>query len=327
MKTITKIIKAFYFKKKFPLAVTWNITYRCNLQCQYCNTWRKNIEELPTTSVLSMIKQLVASGTQYIDFSGGEPLVREDLKEIIQFCHKHKITTGIKTNGTLLSQNIDRVKDADKIQISLDGPEPIQDQIRGKGVYQNVIAGIETCKANNLDIGITTVISKYNVSKLTEILKFAAFYKLPINFQPVNQNLSGGNQTDISPYFPDESEFKNAIHYLLEEKKKGNTFIQNSNAALNHLLNWPQLHEQKCYANHIFCMIEPNGKIFVCDIFPEYSKYLISAENHFQEAFSELKLPHPCPGCWVNTFININLLGNGHFKAIPEILKLLKKKL
>jgi len=97
------------FKKRFPLAVGWNITYRCNLQCKYCGWWENRASELNTKDIIGLIKELAFLGTKFISFSGGEPLLREDLGDIIDFCKMKGIYVSINSNGTLVKEKIKNI--------------------------------------------------------------------------------------------------------------------------------------------------------------------------------------------------------------------------
>ncbi len=65
-----KVLLARIFKRKIPLAVSFNITYRCNLQCKYCGYRERKVEELNTKEILRLIKELTALGTKFITVTG-----------------------------------------------------------------------------------------------------------------------------------------------------------------------------------------------------------------------------------------------------------------
>ena len=67
------IIKARLFGMRTPLAVTWQLTTRCNLKCEYCGVWEQKIPELSTSEITSRPETLHKLGALYISFSGGEP--------------------------------------------------------------------------------------------------------------------------------------------------------------------------------------------------------------------------------------------------------------
>ncbi|GAG46822.1 unnamed protein product, partial [marine sediment metagenome] len=153
----------------------------------------------------------------------------------------------INSNGTLIKKEFWKIKKVDEVQFSLDGPRHINDAIRGKGVHNKVMEAIKICKNNKINATLTTVISKYNTSHIAYVLDIAREYKVGVYFQPVDQNLSSNSPEDINLLFaPSESDYKKTISYLIDEKKSGRKFINNSLAGLRHLYYWPSPRLMKC---------------------------------------------------------------------------------
>lgn len=108
--------------------VGWEITRRCNLSCPHCYTAAGAADraspELSTAECLSLIDQFAARGTTTIGWTGGEPLLREDLEELSAHAKEHGIVSGVTTNGLLLDERrAARLREAgvSSLQISLDG--------------------------------------------------------------------------------------------------------------------------------------------------------------------------------------------------------------
>jgi MoaA/NifB/PqqE/SkfB family radical SAM enzyme len=296
---ILKVIYALVFKKRIPLAVSWNITYKCNLRCGYCGAHEKNVEELDTKSVLSVVSEFAALGAKLIKFSGGEPLLRADIGEIIEFCRHKKLGVLINSNGTLVKKRIDELSNIEEIQLSLDGTKDVHDYIRGAGVFDKVIEAIELCKSKGVKVIITSVISRYNTSCVPFLLDLAEKYNVGIQFHPVDQIYSTNSSKDIRLLFsPIESEFKKAITYIIGKKKGGSKSIHNSVSALRHIYHWPHPRKVKCLLEMIHCHVEPDGKIFICSEFPGYQQYLVKICRSYKEAFYNLGLPYKCKECW-----------------------------
>ena len=299
LNTSQKFLQSIIFKKRFPLSVSWNITYRCNLQCGYCGAWEKKIEELDTKKVFAVIEEFVSMGTKFIKFSGGEPLLREDLGQIIDFCKRKNLQVFLNSNGTLIKEELKKIKGVEEIQLSLDGPPEVHDAIRGRGVHDKVIEAIKICKDNNIGVILTAVISKHNISHIPYILNIAKKYKVGMQFQPADQIFSYSDNKDINSLFsPDEKDYKKVINFLLKEKSKGNKFIYNSFSGLKHLYHWPNPRKINCLLRLLRCYIEPDGRIFVCNDFRGYQKYLVSVDVSYKESFDNLSLPYPCKECW-----------------------------
>ena len=326
LNTSQKFLQAIFFKKRFPLVVGWNITYRCNLRCGYCGA-RYNVgKELDTENIFKIIGELSDLGTKIIKLSGGEPFLREDLKDIIDFCKSKKISVLINSNGTLVKEELWKIKGVDEVQFSLDGPPEVHDAIRGRGVHDKVIEAIKICKDNNIGVTLATVISKHNISHIPYILSVAEKYSVEVYFQPVDQNLSSNSPKDINFIFAlKENDYRRTVSYLIDKKKKeDNKFISNSLAGLKHLYHWPAPKPIKCLMSLICCVIEPDGRMFICDMFPNYQRYLISISKTFKESFDKLSFPYPCQQCWNCSMAEFNLLGSFKLKALRGIWRRIK---
>lgn len=325
LNTSQKFLQAMIFKKRFPLVVGWNITYKCNLRCDYCGARYNTGKELDTTRIFEIIEELAALGTKIIKFTGGEPFLREDLGDIIDFCKTKRMGVLINSNGALAKEEFRKIKKIDEIQFSLDGPPEVHDAIRGRGIHDKVVEAIKICKDSNISVTLATVISKYNISHIPYILGIANEYKVGVYFQPADQNLSSNSPKDINLLFaPSESDYKKTISYLIDEKSGGHKFISNSLAGLKHLYHWPVPRPMKCLMSLICCVIEPDGKIFVCDMFPNYQRYLIPMGKTFKESFDRLSLPYPCQQCWNCLAAEFNLLGSFKLEALGGIWRKIK---
>ncbi len=153
--------------------VVWNMTRRCNLRCVHC--YAKAIEEqgkdaIDTAQAKTMIEDLAAFGAPVMLFSGGEPLVRDDLVELASFAVSKGMRAVISTNGTLIGKDKARELKAiglSYVGISLDGGEEVHDRFRGvNGAFRKALAGIENCKAEGLKVGLRFTVNRRNVGEV-----------------------------------------------------------------------------------------------------------------------------------------------------------------
>jgi 12,18-didecarboxysiroheme deacetylase len=166
--------------------VVWNVTQRCNLKCVHCYAHAKNIafnNELSSNEGKILIDDLAEFGVPVMLFSGGEPLVREDLPELAAYAVKKGMRAVISTNGTLITPQIAQtLKDIglSYVGISLDGMEETNDRFRGvKGAFRLAIKGIENCKKAGIKVGLRFTINKSNVGQIPEIFKLVEEMDIP----------------------------------------------------------------------------------------------------------------------------------------------------
>lgn len=308
--------KAVLFKKKSPLILIFHVTYRCNLRCGYCGFHERKSAELDTKGALSLIERFYRLGTRFIVLSGGEPLLREDIGEIIDSCKRKRMFISMNSNGTLVQEKIDAIRNIDILKLSLDGPREINDRVKGLGAYDKVLKAIEICKRKGLNMGITTVISKHNISSFTHVLDIAKEYNIGVSFQPADQTHCGNIEKDISSELPMEADFKQAVSFLIGEKAKGNYRINNSLAGLKHLSFWPGPKKIFCLASRLCVFLNPEGKVFVCDMFPNSQSYLVSIGSSLKETLESVSLPHPCQYCWSGSTIDFNLFAGAKLNRL-----------
>ena len=166
--------------------VVWNITQRCNLKCVHCYAHAKNIafdNELSLSEGKILIDDLAEFGVPVMLFSGGEPLVRQDLPELAAYAVKKGMRAVVSTNGTLITPQIAQIlKDIglSYVGISLDGMEEINDRFRGvKGAFRLALKGIENCKKAGIKVGLRFTINKSNVGQISEIFNLLDEMEIP----------------------------------------------------------------------------------------------------------------------------------------------------
>lgn len=159
--------------------VVWNITRACNLKCVHCyndSGASKADDELSTEEAKTVLDDLVQFGVPSVLFSGGEPLMRPDLFELIAYAVERGLRAVISTNGTLITA--DMAKKIKKhgvsyVGISLDGIGDINDKFRGVvGAFDKAVAGIKNCQDAGVRIGLRLTLTQKNVQDLESLFDF-----------------------------------------------------------------------------------------------------------------------------------------------------------
>lgn len=320
LECLLAVIKCRFGRRRIPLAVRLQVTNRCTLKCKYCNLWKTDSKELTLGEIFSLLDELALLGTKRISFSGGEPLLREDIAEIFSYCRFRGMYPEMNCNGTIVSQNIKKLKDLDFLKLSLDGPELEHDILRGKGSYQKVIEAADACKENNIKFGFATTLTSYNIDKVEMILDIAKKYNTIVAFQPIKKLYRG--ISDITELAPDEKQFKEAINKLIFAKKAGSENIRNSLKGLNHIYDWPRYKKLKCWAGKLFCIIEANGDVLPCDRIKYAQALPRYPETSLRKALNSLP-EVVCSGCGFCGSLELNYLMSfklGILKSIKKIL-------
>ena len=170
----------------FGPVVVWNVTRTCNLRCKHCYSDSASDvveKELSTKEALSLIDNLAEFNVPVILFSGGEPLLRPDFFELVDYARKKGIRATISTNGTLITPDLARdIKKAgvSYVGISLDGISENNDRFRGKkGAFEAALKGIQYCRREDQKVGLRFTINKHNYLELPEIFKLLEEEDIP----------------------------------------------------------------------------------------------------------------------------------------------------
>lgn len=165
-----------FSRDKKPVVV-WNMTKACNLRCIHCYITAKarpDEGELTTEEGRRLIDDLAEFGVPVLLFSGGEPLMREDLFELGAHAVKRGIRTVISTNGTLIDERTAyKIKEAgfSYVGVSLDGIGETNDEFRGvRGAFALALRGMQDCSAVGVKVGLRLTLNKHNSNDLPAIL-------------------------------------------------------------------------------------------------------------------------------------------------------------
>jgi len=173
--------------------VVWNVGRRCNLHCVHCYSDSANRAysgELTTAQGFALIDDLAAFKVPVLLLSGGEPLMRSDIFELIAHARDVRLRTTLSTNGTLITADVAarlRSLGVSYVGISLDGIGATNDRFRGhKGAFDAAMAGFRNCKAVEQRVGLRMTLTRRNCQDLDQIFDFieaegidrACFYHL-----------------------------------------------------------------------------------------------------------------------------------------------------
>lgn len=306
-----------FFRSRFPVVATWSITDRCNYRCKYCDRWRRNSPEISTRDVFCIIDQLRKLHCARISFSGGEPLLREDMGEIISYCGEKGIACTVISNGSLIEKNIAVLEDVDLLELSLDGPREINDSIRGKGAYEKTLTAIKIAKNKGVKVILSSVLTKHNLDCADFFLDIARRFEIGLTFGPVGYIHSRDEIIDFLA--PEKTRLNQFVDRLIYEKKAGRPIL-NSMAALRYMKGFPAPQAIPCFAGKAFCHISANGAVYPC-VKMENLKSNCKTGN-FREAFKSLPRDNYCTGCWCMGTLELNRLLAFELSVIPEFMKL-----
>jgi radical SAM protein with 4Fe4S-binding SPASM domain len=208
----------------------WECTLNCNFSCQHCGSragrGKRHKNELTSSEIKKVLGDIANTFNPrkiMIAVTGGEPLLRPDLFNVMRFANDLGFEWGMVTNGYLVNREV--VKKAalagmSTVVVSIDGIGEAHDQFRGmKGAYNRAISAIKLLAEPKFlkDIQITTVIHKGNISELENF--YREFTKLPITSWRI-ANVDPIGRAEDNDILLDQQEIKSLLEFIRQKRKK-----------------------------------------------------------------------------------------------------------
>ena len=332
-KFIKNIVLSNFKRLESPYKVAFALTYKCNLKCKICKIWKAAPkEELRIDEIEKIFKGL--NNLSWLDLTGGEITLRQDLIEITRLIIKnakglslfHISTNGQSPDKTyLLAKEILKSNLSFVVNIGLDGPKDINDELRGKrGAYSNSIEAFKLVKSLNRGYCyLSCTLSDYNIEYVDELLA-GLIRDLP-NFSPSDLHFNIFHKS--GHYYKNEGieglsylDFKKVKKYLMLSKN-GNPikkFLESRYMeGLSKYLGADKF-PLKCQALRSSCFINPYGEVYPCGMYNRPIGNLRDYGHDLNRLWSSPNLPElrkrienkACPGCWTPCEAYPAILGN-----------------
>lgn len=157
-----------------PHHAQWLITRKCNYRCAGCNVWKEQDErELSTEEIKKGLDILKKMGIVELVISGGDPLLRPDIAEILDYASERFVTT-VYDNGSMAAKKIDALRKVDFVAISIDSLDAAKnDAIKDvSGAWKNAMNSVETLQKQGIRVAVTPTISQKNLYEIVDITNY-----------------------------------------------------------------------------------------------------------------------------------------------------------
>jgi len=191
-----------------PLTFNWTLSYRCNFSCSHCYSREEVAEELPTADILRIVDILAQKQVPFVNFGGGEPLIREDLFEIAAYATSRGLNVSMNSNGWLVDDAAALSLKASgfrSVGISIDSVEPeLHDDFRNMpGSYVRAVAALDALGRAGVKTTMSAVISRINYRHFRELLQLAREHGVNQvylhNFKCSGRGFKNREELDLSP--------------------------------------------------------------------------------------------------------------------------------
>ncbi|HEX3964190.1 MAG TPA: mycofactocin radical SAM maturase [Trebonia sp.] len=261
-----RLVDLFELGLDAPICLTWELTYACNLSCVHClsSSGRRDPRELSTAECKAVIDTLERMQVFYVNIGGGEPTVRPDFWELVEYATAHRVGVKFSTNGVKIDAAAARLlaaSDYVDVQISLDGATAeVNDAVRGPGSYATAIRAMENLRdAGFRGFKLSVVMTRQNIPQLDDFKAIADRYGAQLRITRLRPSGRGADVwNELHPLPSQQRELYDWLVAHGEDVLTGDSFFHLS--AYGSALPGLNL----CGAGRVVCLIDPVGDVYAC---------------------------------------------------------------
>jgi mycofactocin radical SAM maturase len=305
--TVAPLVDQFQLGLDAPICLTWELTYACNLSCVHClsSSGRRDPHELSTDECKSVIDELERMQVFYVNIGGGEPTVRPDFWELVDYATAHHVGVKFSTNGVKITPEVARklaASDYVDVQISLDGATAdVNDAVRGSGSYDTAMRAMRhLADAGFTGFKISVVVTRHNVDQLDAFAAIADEFDAQLRITRLRPSGRGADVWD--ELHPTAEQQRQLYDWLVDHGERvltGDSFFHLS--AYGESLPGLNL----CGAGRVVCLIDPVGDVYACPfaIHEQFRAGNVRADGGFtrvwreSDLFTDLRRPQSGGAC------------------------------
>lgn len=210
---------------RIPLSGSLDLTHRCNLRCIHCylgdRSDLKPYKEMNTEQILSILDQITEAGCLYLLITGGEPLLREDFREIYSHAKTNGLLVTVFTNGTLITDKIIRLFNdlpPHIVEISLYGAtaSTYEKITKVTGSYERCLHGVRQLLKHNINVRLKTILMTVNKHEFFNIENIAQDFGVRFRFDAAVFPCLDGNMSPLSLRVPPEDAIR--LEFSLKDR-------------------------------------------------------------------------------------------------------------
>ncbi len=319
-KKIASIATRFIAPGK-PHHAQWLITRKCNYRCVGCNVWKEQDErELSTTEVKKGLDILKKMGIVELVISGGDPLLRPDIAEILDYASDRFVTT-VYDNGSMAAKKLDALRKVDFVAISIDSlDEAKNDAIKDvPGALKSALNAVETLQKEGIKVAVTPTISQKNLYEIVDITNYFTGKGIPVWYclysfdtsVDSNQLFRIGKANDEF-VISDKQAMINLCNQLIEMMKENKNILMTKKLleALRALYENDE-RTWKCQALKHFMVVDHLGRISGCHNHNFAGSVFDLPKQWKSKEFKALrKTYHDCTQCNYLCYVAYSLYGS-----------------
>ncbi len=259
------------------MIISWNTTWECHLRCKHCyrDAGAKRPDELSTGEGKKLIEEIARAQFKILIFSGGEPLLREDIFELVAHARHVGLHPVLGTTGTTITAEVARelrAAGAQRVGISLDSAgASLHDEFRRvPGAFEDAIRGIEACRTAGLPFQVHTTVVEQNYAELEKITDLAV--ELGAQAHHVFFLVPTGRAQTMEDEALREKQYERLLHRILKKQKRVDLELKPTCAPqfmrIARQMELPVRFTRGCLAGTAYCCVLPNGVVHPCPYLP-----------------------------------------------------------
>jgi MoaA/NifB/PqqE/SkfB family radical SAM enzyme len=264
-----------YLSSGKPHHAQWLVTRKCNYRCVGCNVWKEQDEnELSAAEIKKGLDILKDMGIVELTISGGDPLLRPDIAEILDYASERFITT-VYDNGSMATKKIDTLRKVDFVAISIDSlDEAKNDAIKAvPGAWKNAMHAVDVLQKESIPVAVTPTISQKNLYEIMDLTTCFMEKEIPMWFCLYSYDTSIDSKqlfrigkANDEFIITDKEAMVNLCNQLIKTLKKNKNILMTKKLleTLRSLYETDAERTWKCQALNQFIVIDHLGRISGC---------------------------------------------------------------
>jgi len=313
-----------------PHHAQWLVTRKCNYRCVGCNVWKEQDQrELSTEEMIKGLDILRKMGIMELVLSGGDPLLRDDIGEILDHSSKHFVTT-VYDNGSMAAKKVDCLRNVDFVAISIDSlDEAKNDAIKAvPGSLKAALNSVETLQKEGIKVAVTPTISQKNLYEIVDITNYFTEKGVPVWYCLYSYDTSIDSKqlfrigkANDEFVIKDKQGMVDLCNKLIEMKKTNNKILMTTKLleALRELFEGKRI--WKCRALRNFLVVDHLGRIAGCHSHNFAGSIFDLPKDWKSPEFRKLReIYHDCSLCNYLCYVAYSLHGSpsGHFSLAMD---------
>jgi MoaA/NifB/PqqE/SkfB family radical SAM enzyme len=310
-----------------PLSAHVKLTENCQAKCISCDYWKTRWQDaLNTEQAVDLLNQIAGAGIRSLRLTGGEPLLRKDLFEVLKKADNSSFKNIIlQTNGLLLMKLHKEVNDSPitKVAVSVDGLEKTNDLIRGiHGYFSLALEGIKLLRGKKTVLSVT--LNKLSAMELSRLREAAHDVGAEIETNILSDSLFFLKHADVAAMWPEAAETKEIVRFVRDDLQRPSYEVE----YMEGYYQRAKLEEPACVLGFLQMFVLSNGDVLTgCYPLPPVGNVLrqslasiLASDAYYQQSLAMLR--RECPGCTCGVESSLAVKHAGS-SAIYELSKLL----